>query len=126
MENIISELWKLDVKTDFYYICKNCPIQELNEFEKIKNLDTLVSCHQLIDIRKLIGFCQTSCNNRSWPILTKKFENCPTLVWTLWNSFKAHSIHCNFSNDMKCVARGTMVWNTSTWSKPSKQTTVFQ
>jgi hypothetical protein len=74
MENLISKLWKLDVKIDCYCICGNCPIQELNEFEKIKNLDTLVSSHKPIHIRKLIGFWQHHVRTDVNPFSHKKWE----------------------------------------------------
>jgi len=38
-------LWELDLKTNYYYICKNRPISELGEFGKIKNLDNLITSH---------------------------------------------------------------------------------
>jgi hypothetical protein len=41
-----TKLWELDLKTDYYYICKNDPIWEQDEFEKIKNLDNLVGSYQ--------------------------------------------------------------------------------
>jgi len=41
-----TKLWELNLKTDYYYICKNHPIWEPDEFEKIKNLENLVGSHQ--------------------------------------------------------------------------------
>jgi hypothetical protein len=43
MEKLAFENWIL--KTDCCYICKNCPIWKPGEFEKIKNLDTLINSH---------------------------------------------------------------------------------
>jgi hypothetical protein len=74
MEILIRDLWKLDVKTDYYCICENCPIQELNEFEKIKILDTLVNSHQPIYFRKLIGFWQHHVTTGAHPFSQKKLR----------------------------------------------------
>jgi hypothetical protein len=41
MKILVTKLWKLDVKTDYYCIYENCPIWELGEFGKIQNLQYL-------------------------------------------------------------------------------------
>ncbi len=46
MKDVITRLWKPELKIDYHCIRKNRPIWEPCEFEKIKNPDTLISFHQ--------------------------------------------------------------------------------
>jgi len=57
VKNVITKLWKLDVKTNYYCICENYPIWKSNDFGKKLIFNTLVDYHQPIyQPRKLIEF----------------------------------------------------------------------
>jgi hypothetical protein len=108
MEILIIRLWKPDVKTSCYCICKNHPIWKLGEFFLIKNLiigqfpPTKKYIYMKID-QVLI----TSWENYNQLILKKKWElpnTIPNLVnifaehfcWTFIQKLPLHETICSF------------------------------